>query len=69
MNKIGKSYDLFFLYLYVTDGLFWVRFWWLNDAWFYFKNSIKHPPLFSERIGKRKSIKIGNYRILKLKGR
>lgn len=67
MSKIGKSYDLFFFYLYVTDGLFWVRFWWLNDSGFYFKNSIKHPPLFGERMGFRKSIKIGKYRILKIK--
>lgn len=57
--KIGKGYDFIIGYLYVTDGLFWVRFFGGNG--FHGKNIKKHPLLFSERMGYRKYIKIGNW--------
>lgn len=61
MNKIGKSYDLFFFYLYVTDGLFWIRFFDDNGCGFHGKNILKHPLLFAERNNYYKRIQIGNW--------
>jgi len=69
MIKIGKGYDLCFCYLYLTDGLGWVRFWWLGNAGFHWKDITKRELIFSERNGKKKMIKIGNYRFIKLKGK
>ncbi len=40
------------------DGGFWIRFF---GRGFSVVNKIKHPPLFSERNGYRKVLRIGKY--------
>lgn len=49
---------------YRTDGLLWFR---IFGKGLVIKNSVKHPPIFSERMGYRKGLKLGKYRIKFLK--
>lgn len=64
--KMGKQYGLGRLfYLYVTEGLFWFRF--FKGYGVHGKNTNKHKLLYSERNGYTKFIKIGTWRFKILK--
>ncbi len=47
-----------------VKGLWWIR---VNDYGIHYKNIKLHPPLFSERYGYRKKLKLGRFRFGVLK--
>lgn len=63
----GKIIRLWFIYIYLSNGLYWYR-WKLTNTGYMFKNKSKLALLFSERNGLRGKT-IGNWLIEHLEKR